>query len=90
MSIFAVLLSQGQELTEDKIERVSSQKFYKANDKTYLIASDKLTSDISEALGMNKEGEVEGVVLRLTSARAGWFSPSVWEWFNKIESQTNG
>ena len=90
MSIFAVLLRQGQELTDDQIERVSSQKFYKVNDKTYLIVSDGLTSDISEALGMNDKVDVEGVVLRLTSARAGWFSPSVWEWFNKIESQTNG
>ena len=90
MSIFAVLLGQGQGLTDDQIERVSAQKFYKVNDTTYLIVSDELTSDISEALGMNEEKKVEGVVLKLNSARAGWFSLSVWEWFNKIESETNG
>ena len=85
MSVFVVIFGKNQVLDEEKLASVSSQKPYKINDTSFLVTSDELTSDVSEELGMNDDQAVEGVVLSLNGARAGWFSVAVWEWLNKAQ-----
>ncbi len=88
MHVFTVMLNEpaAPDFAEAVNEHFPKRKHYKVNDMTYLVQSDELTSDICEKLGLDDKKKNIGVVLRLNSARAGWYDPTIWEWFEAAAS----
>ena len=90
MSAFAVLLEEApDESLKNKIEQAYPRPHhYKVNECSYLVRAEGITGDVASELGMNKEGGVVGIVLKLNSARAGWYDPTIWEWFQLEEDES--
>ena len=42
---------------------------------------------LSEALGMNDDGEVAGIVVNLNTPYYGYLEESIWQWIEKQENE---
>ncbi len=65
---------------------------YKIKDGTMLIASNDLSSEISEYSSISGENNddkaVRGAVFKLNGSYAGYASGSLWEWLGTVENAT--
>ena len=78
--VFAVLFD---EPTEDAIKRLAElyRAYYQLTDSLFLVRTRSLAEDVAVATRIKgKEREVNGVVLKLSDAYAGYYNRTLWDW----------
>ena len=89
MPLFAVILNDPNEPVESRLhEAFGEQNVFPMNDRTFLVASDEITENVTVKAGIKGDDRIEnsrGAVFRLNGAYAGYTVKSLWEWLSDHE-----
>ena len=85
MTIYAIVLNEPNEAAWRQVKSEWPDRHYIVTDHLAFVASEEviLTEGIAEALGMDDEGNVTGVVIEAASY-SGFNKPGLWEWARKF------
>ena len=90
MSVFAVVFTGQQPISEAAAQAVYAQfpDAYGLNATTFLVRSDRLSSQIAEQLRIKGEDrQFVGVVFRVNHSYSGFTSRDLWEWLDEDDSE---
>ena len=86
MSTFAVILNEPNERVAARIrDAYPSPDHYQFSDTVYLVAGDLLVDDIIDTVGIGRDGDAAGFVVRLNHGYGGWTNRGIWDWFARAE-----
>ena len=83
MAVFAVILNEPNNEAWTALKKWE-QHFILTDRIAFVVEDDAtITRDISNPLGMNKDGKVKGIVIEMTN-RSGWNDIALNEWLEKV------
>jgi len=93
LNIHAVVFIRGAEKGISLLQNRYGKNVYQMKDGVMLVASNDLSSQISDyssISGDNDDEAVRGAVFKLNGSYAGYAPGSLWEWLETIENATSG
>ena len=87
MSIFAIVLNEPTQDGWAVVKEHWPDRHYILTDRVSFVAPDNgtvLTTQIANLLGINKESQVSGIVIK-SAANSGFNDVGLWEWMRAVE-----
>ena len=87
MTVYAVILNSPDPVTTQRITQRWPRHYVLSDSVFFLTQEDPSTTvEVAEAIGMNEERKVLGIVIEVGGNNFGYNYQRLWEWFSKVNA----